>query len=230
MATIVTVFVVLPGEHTQEHLEALAEFSITALRESTSEFLRELQVELEVRVEHGSAKIRARVAATAVAIGAFFNQYPDMRTGVLQCAEDARRAAAWTVEQIVQHEHPYQKPTIRIQLGIPGQIRSLFDQVERGGLTPSEATIKTARLIQNGEPELPNFSLLLLERFLFEFEEIDGVKDGDTVQQMRSTGAEANGSPDVNKTPGRDQWRLVRPSRGILLAEDPNGQRTRTRL
>ena len=164
----------LPEEELDRAAQNLLIFVETVTHDYYSERYSELGITPSVRVEIGSTKSRIVIGSLVIVL----TQYGSIREGVDYLIKDSRALAPLIVPGIsrslgLQTEVPEYHAR---RLGLPGKLRRLFVQVERGEISPDEATNQALQLLQSqGGPDTPNTTQeleRLRQQFSMEFHSI----------------------------------------------------------
>jgi hypothetical protein len=131
--------------------ENLLKFAENAARDYYAERYDQLGITLTVRVEIGST----RTWITIKGLGKAFLVYAAIRQGIDYVITDSQMLARLVVPGIpaalnIPPEHPQYHAR---RQGVPGQLRRLFEKVERGELSPAEATNVAIDMFGKQEPD-----------------------------------------------------------------------------
>jgi hypothetical protein len=114
-----------------------------ATREHFGDRYERLGITIAARVEAGSTRTWVTIGAVLAAL----NSYGNLRQSIDYLVKDAR-----SVGQVILSESPHSLGVDehaagqQKRLGVPGQLRRLFVRVEKGELSPEEATSQAVRL------------------------------------------------------------------------------------
>ena len=194
-------------------------------------------VAVSVQLETGSTRVKVVV----VAVVAVLIEYGDIRQGVETLVHDAK----WVSQVVVRtapailgmsNEPPQSK---RLSTGIPGRLRRLFEQVERGEITAEEAVRRAKGIIREAAdgssiPQLEEITQRL-ERELLEVarNSTDEQRrrplnpappfalEPDRPRRRRKKRAETSESTYDGEEPPRPQFRR----RGVIVERDPTSRK-----
>ena len=119
---------------------------------------------LFLQVDEGSINGKGAIAASLVALYAGISSYGGFMSGVDTITQQVK-----SITQFLADHAPYKyscddrKATVNKKGGVPSAIRRLFVQVQKGELTPEEATVRAERLIGLEAATAPGFLESLVE-------------------------------------------------------------------
>jgi hypothetical protein len=94
-----------------------------------------------VEIEQASLKVRSKIVAAAVTVGAFLSQYGSIREGASYLSRDIRSAADFAIEKI-EHSVGVRSSDViakRRNPTLARRIKRVFEEVERGRIDSEEA-------------------------------------------------------------------------------------------
>jgi hypothetical protein len=112
---------------------------------------------LFLQIEEGSVRGFAKIGVALGVLYAGIGNYGDFVSGLKTIGEQVEAASEFLAENAQKVFHcPNDKTKVRRRGGAIGSLRALFNKVQRGELTPEEATARAEALIGeegNGTPE-----------------------------------------------------------------------------
>lgn len=113
---------------------------------------------LFLQVDEGSINGKGAIAASLVALYAGISSYGGFMSGIDTITQQVRSITTFLADHA---PHRYscddRKATIKKRGGVPSAIQRLFVQVQKGELTPEEATIRAQLLIGDEAATSPGF-------------------------------------------------------------------------
>jgi hypothetical protein len=217
----------IPESELSRAAENLLSLSENLAHEYYADRYDQLAITLSVRVEIGSS----RVWITIKGAGRALLLYATVHQVVDYLVTDARNLASLIVPRIPAVLNiPSQRPEYHARrLGVPGQLRRLFEKVEKRELSPEEATSQAIRLLQAQEENVLQAIPELKERLGSEFRSI-------TPQPRLQAAFEAGDAVDRRNVPSRApqapehrEQMIARPPgsgfrrrrRGMIATRDP---------
>lgn len=138
---ILRVSILLRVDRSNERIESLAEYSFDEISRE-SERLRFIgNLQFEVEAARGSVRVRAKIWATVLSVGMFFDHYDGIRDGVPKFYHDVLAIGRDVADAVRGHED-VDKKLVHVYRRAPlaKSLLSLFERVKRHELTPEQAT------------------------------------------------------------------------------------------
>jgi hypothetical protein len=195
--------------------ENLLKFAENTAREYYAERYDQLGITLTVRVEIGST----RVWITIKGLGKVLLIYAAIREGVDYFIADSQMMARLLVPGIPSALNiPPQYPQYHARrLGLPGQLRRLFEKVQRGELSPAEATSEAIDMFQQQDPkalsEFPDLKDRLSSEFTAILRFVPSIPDEARIYQTKKP-VESGGVPKRAPSPRRTREPVIAPVPG----------------
>jgi hypothetical protein len=121
---------------------------------------------LFLQIEEGSIIGRGQIMAGAKALVIGLTAYGGLISGVDIVNKQVKATNRFLAEQAQsKFACPEPKAAIRNKGGTPAALQRLFSRVQRGELTPDEATILAHSMFNEDEPEIPGFLEVLANAF-----------------------------------------------------------------
>ncbi|SRR6266566_194804 len=195
-------------------LRELAAIELEIAETAAREFLRRFDPSVEVRVEEASRKLWARFMTVATVLGF----YGGIRSTVEYAVKDGQRAAGWVNEQVLHRLEVPDSNVVRQEsrLGVPGELKMLFDSVQAGVMTADQATKRAMALLQAEAIDDKTRAVLALR----------------LADELRTAGSQAPAVlsgpvPTAPKERDSQQVRDALPQHGVLATRDPKTGKVR---
>lgn len=121
---------------------------------------------LFLQIEEGSIIGRGQIMAGAKALVIGLTAYGGLISGVDIVNKQVKATNRFLAEQAQSiFACPDSKAAIRNRGGAPAALQRLFSRVQKGELTPDEATILAQSMLSKDEPEIPGFFEILANAF-----------------------------------------------------------------
>ena len=221
--------------------ENLLEFAEDAARKYYAQRYSQLGITITVRVEIGSS----RVWITVKALGKALLLYAALRQGIDYLIEDSLNLARLVIPGIpAASKLPPQRPEYHERrLGLPGQLRRLFEKVQSEQLSSDEATNRAVLLFQQQEEDLVREVPALQGRLSSEFRTFEPPTSrtpGEQHSYQSSESAGRRGVPTHTPSLPRRREPVIatvagtefrrRRRTGIIATRDPKTGRIRVTL
>lgn len=157
---------------------------------------------LFLQIEEGSIIGRGKIMAGAKALVIGVTAYGGLMSGIGIITKQTKSTAGFLGEQAQSvFGCPKSNANVKKRGGVPAALNRLFARVERGELTPDEATIIAQSVLGNQEEEVPGFFDALSKAFHAcpKRPEQERLPLGDLDQEVEILAAEENKAPSKPK-------------------------------
>jgi hypothetical protein len=187
----------------------------------------QLGIMIETRLEVGST----RTWTTIMALTATLIFYGDIRQGADYLVKDAKMLSRLILPKVASTVglQPSQPERHERRLGVPGELRRLFERVERGDMSADEATSRALHLLPSSDDtdtarELPRLKQKLMAELKaaarFQHDEAQPTK---TTPIVKATEAAPKERPELPKRPemALPPTTPIQRRRGVIASMDP---------
>ena len=212
-------------------------FAETVAHEHYAERYDDFGITISVRLEIGST----RIWVTVKAVGKVLITFGAIRQAADYLVADSKMLAPKLIPGISRELNVGERPLYyQRRFGLPGQFQRLFEQVQRGELSPDEATAKAIRLMQTEDESLTKDISNFREQLSLDFHDVvellhrnvsqeqlleSGESTPKPVNPARVPSPRERREPVIAALPGSSLRRRRRV--GVIVDRDPENQNVR---